>query len=171
MFCSYENKGVTWLKSRDGFIPGLAPDEKPRVARVEYAPTITPAAVPLSKAAKKNAKRRGKKKQQAEAEPPVTQALNNLTITDQSQSSKPNDISKPSQSQPPAQPLGASGEKADLVKRIRNLKKKLKQVDDLKRRIDSGEIKTPEKEQLEKVAKRQTILDEIEDLELDLDDD
>lgn len=55
----------------------------------------------------------------------------------------------------------------DTKKRLRNLRKKLKQIEELKTRIDSGEL-TPSKEQLDKLAKCQIIKEEIEEIELDL---
>ena len=61
-----------------------------------------------------------------------------------------------------------SADQQEMQKKLRNLKKKLKQIDDLKAKIDSGQIEKPEKEQLQKVAKRDSVLQEIEDLELDM---
>ena len=55
-------------------------------------------------------------------------------------------------------------------KRLRNLRKKLKQIEELQGKLDSGAISELTKEQREKVEKKQTILEEIEDLELEMDD-
>lgn len=54
----------------------------------------------------------------------------------------------------------------DATKRMRNLRKKLKQIDDIQRRIDSGE--NLEKDQLEKVSRRQVVAEELEELMLHL---
>ncbi|KAK2493127.1 hypothetical protein MC885_005306 [Smutsia gigantea] len=57
----------------------------------------------------------------------------------------------------------ATSEKA---KKIKNLKKKLWQVEELQHRIQAGEISQPSKEQLEKLARRRALQEELEDLEL-----
>ena len=121
-----------------------------------------PSQVHMSKAAKKNAKRREKKKQeQAGGSTPqtshtqVTKALEQVSI------------SRPADS---AGGKDDSGAKTDLAKKLKNLKKKLKQIEDLENKIKSGELKNPEKDQLEKVSRKQVILDEIEDMELELEE-
>lgn len=116
------------------------------------------ASVALSKSAKKNAKRKEKRKQQRNDNVSnvdvATTAISSLKIS--SERSHATTDSKPTQE--------------ETAKKIKNLKKKLRQIEDLETKINSGELKNPEKEQLEKVKKKQQIIDEIEDLELDLDD-
>ncbi|XP_022257232.1 partner of Y14 and mago-like isoform X2 [Limulus polyphemus] len=56
----------------------------------------------------------------------------------------------------------------DPVKRIKNLKKKLRDIEKLEQKIESGELLKPEKDQLEKISRKGEIEAEIEDLELDL---
>ncbi|OWF49438.1 Partner of Y14 and mago [Mizuhopecten yessoensis] len=115
----------------------------------------------MSKAAKKNAKRKEKKKQQGHAGniESVTRSLADSSLSkDQSESLKQSS----NQSEAPIE------DKAEIEKKIRNLKKKLRQIEDLESKIKSGEIKEPAKEQLEKVAKKSSLLSDIEDLELDL---
>ncbi|XP_035701186.1 partner of Y14 and mago isoform X2 [Folsomia candida] len=58
-----------------------------------------------------------------------------------------------------------SSQGADPSKRLRNLKKRLKEIEDLEKRIASGELTAPEKEQLEKLKRKDEVEDEIEDLE------
>ncbi|XP_062589303.1 partner of Y14 and mago-like [Saccostrea cucullata] len=148
----YENRGVQWMKSRPTLPPGLNPEDVEASKKSDSQP--------MSKSAKKNAKRKEKKKHQqesgaggrGESVETVTAMLAASKIPDASQNEAP------------------PSDKAAIEKKLRNLKKKLKQVDDLKAKIDSGELKNPEKEQLAKVAKRQELVDEIEDLELDLED-
>ncbi|XP_033731700.1 partner of Y14 and mago-like [Pecten maximus] len=156
---AYENRGVQWLKSsKSSLPPGLNPTD------VTPKDTDTPQADPfagMSKAAKKNAKRKEKKKQQGHNEnvESVTRSLADSVLSnDQSQSSKQSS----NQSEMPLQ------DKADIEKKIRNLKKKLRQIEDLENKIKSGEIKEPAKEQLEKLSKKTSVLSDIEDLELDL---
>lgn len=153
IFHSYENRGVQWLKSAPSLPPGLNP------ADVEAAKKTDSQS--LSKSAKKNAKRKEKKKQQHES---GRVAGPGESVESISQTLAATKLSKDSKESDP------SSDKAAIEKKIRNLKKKLKQVDDLKNKIDTGEIKNPEKEQLAKVARRQELVDEIEDMELDLED-
>lgn len=134
------------MKSRPTLPPGLNPAELETVKKSESQP--------MSKSAKKNAKRKEKKKQhqQSASEVSISQTLARTKLSE--------DSVKEAQ----------ANDKAAIEKKIRNLKKKLKQVDDLKTKIDSGEIKNPEKEQLAKIERRQELVDEIENLELDLED-
>lgn len=119
----------------------------------------------LSKSARKNLKRKEKKKQKAEdVDSVVTSEVATVDVVD-SFSQLNFDETK----------LSAGGEQLslskdiddDAKKRLRNLRKKLKQIEELKTRIDSGEL-TPSKEQLDKLAKCQMIKEEIEEIELDL---
>lgn len=148
----YENKGVQWMKSRPTLPPGLNPAELETVKKSESQP--------MSKSAKKNAKRKEKKKQHQQSAPEGT-GSSEVSI---SQTLARTKLSEDSVKEAQA------NDKAAIEKKIRNLKKKLKQVDDLKTKIDSGEIKNPEKEQLAKIERRQELVDEIENLELDLED-
>lgn len=148
----YENKGVQWMKSRPTLPPGLNPAELETVKKSESQP--------MSKSAKKNAKRKEKKKHHQQSAPEGT-GPSEVSI---SQTLARTKLSEDSVKEAQA------NDKAAIEKKIRNLKKKLKQVDDLKTKIDSGEIKNPEKEQLAKIERRQELVDEIENLELDLED-
>nr|XP_039263170.1 partner of Y14 and mago-like [Styela clava] len=53
----------------------------------------------------------------------------------------------------------------DSAKKIKNLKKKLRQIQELKEKIDSGVIENPDKMQLEKIAKQDGLEAELWDLE------
>lgn len=140
------------MKSRPTLPPGLNPAELETVKKSESQP--------MSKSAKKNAKRKEKKKQHQQSAPEGT-GPSEVSI---SQTLAKTKLSEDSVKEAQA------NDKAAIEKKIRNLKKKLKQVDDLKTKIDSGEIKNPEKEQLAKIERRQELVDEIENLELDLED-
>ncbi|XP_041366215.1 partner of Y14 and mago-like [Gigantopelta aegis] len=146
----YESKGMQWVNSRPTHPIGLAPEDVEKIKTPESA---------MSKAAKKNAKRKQKKKQKdTECINHVSESLANSHMDDtQSDSSK---VSVPKD----------ETSNTNIAKKIRNLKKKLKQVEDLEKRIQSGELKEPEKEQLEKISKKASLEDEIDDLELQLED-
>jgi len=53
----------------------------------------------------------------------------------------------------------------DPAKKLRNLKKKLRDIEALEAKLDSGEIATPEQEQLDKVARKPDVMREISSLE------
>ena len=145
------------MKSKSSLPPGLNPNE---VAEKKQDDTAG-----LSKSAKKNLKRKEKKKhqEQGQSTDQITNSLAKASIT-------------PSQSEQKAKQTPPSNggtesfdiDKAGIEKKIRNLKKKLKQIEDLEAKIKSGELKEPQKEQLEKISKKSSILAEIEHLELDL---
>ena len=149
----YENKGVQWMKSKPSLPPGLDPVSVPTKQKEEN--------VVLSKAAKKNLKRKEKKKQQPQEQSITTDQLTNSLAKTNLKSDQSN-LTSANGDQP------SESDRAGIEKKIRNLKKKLKQIEDLEAKINSGELKEPQKEQLEKVAKKSTLLAEIEDLELEL---
>lgn len=110
------------MKSRPTLPPGLNPAELETVKKSESQP--------MSKSAKKNAKRKEKKKQHQQSAPEGT-GPSEVSISQTLASTK---LSEDSVKEAQA------NDKAAIEKKIRNLKKKLKQVDDLKTKIDSGEI-------------------------------
>lgn len=140
------------MKSRPTLPLGLNPAELETVKKSDSQP--------MSKSAKKNAKRKEKKKQHQQSTPEGTGSSEVSISQTLARTKLSEDSIKEAQ----------ANDKAAIEKKIRNLKKKLKQVDDLKTKIDSGEVKNPEKEQLAKIERRQELVDEIEYLELDLED-
>ena len=56
----------------------------------------------------------------------------------------------------------------DPAKRLRNLRKKLRDIECLEEKLESGEIAKPEQEQLDKVARKGQVENEIEELERQL---
>lgn len=53
----------------------------------------------------------------------------------------------------------------DPTKRLKTLKKKIREIETLELKIKSGEIKNPEKEMKDKILKKSSILKEIKQLE------
>ncbi|CAG5133450.1 unnamed protein product [Candidula unifasciata] len=155
---AYETKGTQWVKSKPDYPIGLNPED---VQKMKQAKSTSPVetTASLSKAAKKNAKRKEKKKQHNTNEGSnididiATQAVSSVKISETADTA-----------------TESKSTQEEIMKKIKGLKKKLRQIEDLEAKINSGELKNPEKEQLEKVKKKQNIVDEIEDLELDLSD-
>ncbi|XP_014674065.1 PREDICTED: partner of Y14 and mago-like [Priapulus caudatus] len=159
----YETKGRQWVKSRPTGPVGLAPVVK------EASP-----AAPMSKNAKKHARRKEKKKITEES---VTEQLEVFTIEEPDFGEDPQSKShnKAVKSQPvssnlrPVPPNSDKGDSAGIEKKIKNLKKKIRQIDDLKAKIESGDLSVPDPDQINKVEKRSEFVDELEDLEVLLD--
>lgn len=59
---------------------------------------------------------------------------------------------------------------SDPAKKLKNLKKKLREIDCLKEKIENGTLANPDKDQLEKVSRREQVAMEIEDLEMNIED-
>lgn len=64
-----------------------------------------------------------------------------------------------------ASPSTPTNSATDPVKRLKNLRKKLREIETLEEKIKSGLLKTPDKDQKEKMSKKNDIIKEIELLE------
>ncbi|XP_022238740.1 partner of Y14 and mago-like isoform X2 [Limulus polyphemus] len=160
--CSYESKGKQWAKSKPAFPPGLHPEEVAKTQQAQSGanqiPGLTGTPTPN---VSKSSKKKKKKKQQQEVktiDQNLTEDVTKLHICetglDRNNESSENKTCQETFSDP--------------AKRIKNLKKKLREIVKLEQKIESGEITNPEKDQLEKIARKGEIEAEIEDLELDL---
>ncbi|XP_071991130.1 partner of Y14 and mago isoform X1 [Engystomops pustulosus] len=150
----YENKYVKFFKSKPSLPPGLSHAEPP--ANKTQQSTKPETETTLSKSVKRNMKRKEKRKQEKgerEAVEETRQDMEKISISE-------NVVQKDK--------VNSENADAEKAKKLKNLRKKLRQVEDLQQKIDSGEIKQPSKEQLEKLARRKALEEEIEDLELDL---
>ncbi|XP_029013194.1 partner of Y14 and mago [Betta splendens] len=168
----YENKYVKFFKSKPDLPPGLSPSDaappKQQQQQQQKIPGADGEMAGLSKSAKRNIKRKEKRKQQqhqshngdADVES-VSDAVENVSISKGSESS--DKAAAPVAASPPDDPSAAAAEKA---KKIKNLKKKLRQVEELQQKVDSGEIKQPTKDQLEKLGRAKALQDELQQLEL-----
>lgn len=128
---------------------------------------------PMSRAQKKNARKKQKKKEKAsellfEVEE-ITSAVEQASLLDSSKEATPH--GKPSTSLPTTAAKPATineptvtSSPGDNLKRIRNLRKKLKQIEELESRIASGDITKPDQDQLNKIAKKEEFQAELEEL-------
>uniref|UniRef100_A0A3B3CS15 PYM homolog 1, exon junction complex associated factor n=1 Tax=Oryzias melastigma TaxID=30732 RepID=A0A3B3CS15_ORYME len=157
----YENKYVKFFKSKPDLPPGLSSSE---AAQPKHE------AAGLSKSAKRNMKRKEKRKQQQQHQDQdddveveaVSNAVENVSISDRDKPSSKAEEAAPAPSL--HDPPEAAAERA---KKIKNLKKKLRQVEELQQKVDSGEIKQPTKDQLEKLGRAEALREELEQLESD----
>uniref|UniRef100_A0A6I8P967 PYM homolog 1, exon junction complex associated factor n=1 Tax=Ornithorhynchus anatinus TaxID=9258 RepID=A0A6I8P967_ORNAN len=147
----YENKYVKFFKSKPELPPGLSP-----AARTPAGTRPEPAEPGLSRTARRNLKRKEKRRQQQQQ--PDQGAGEALSRT----------LEKVTLGEPggPAAPLdpGAS----EKARKLKSLRKKLRQADELQQRIEAGAIQQPSREQLDKVARRRALQEELEELELEL---
>ncbi|XP_072179409.1 partner of Y14 and mago-like [Diadema setosum] len=144
----YESKGKQWVNSKPRLPPGVHEDPAP----VQQSQQVQPQA-PLSKSAKKNEKRKQKRKEKAHAQ-------EETGIVDGKVDALASNIGDVSLSDN-AQLTGTS----DPQKRMKNVKKKLRQIEDLQVKISSGEITSPSKEQLDKIARKGELEEELRTLE------
>ncbi|XP_038579552.1 partner of Y14 and mago [Micropterus salmoides] len=168
----YENKYVKFFKSKPDLPPGMNPSESAPPKQQQKIPGCGDSETAgLSKSAKRNMKRKEKRKQQQHQGQDgdedadvdlVSDAIENVSISEGVESS--NKMPAPVSVSSPDDSSAAAAEKA---KKIKNLKKKLRQVEDLQQKVDSGEIKEPTKDQLEKLGRVLALRDELQQLERD----
>lgn len=160
----YENKYVKFFKSKPELPPGLSLE-----AIAPVNPSRSEGGEPgLSKTAKRNMKRKEKRRQQqekGEAEA-LSRTLEKLSLGETAQLPSAPQGSRAAPTAASDQPDPAAI--TEKAKKIKNLKKKLRQVEELQQRIQAGEVSQPSKEQLEKLARRRVLEEELEDLELGL---
>lgn len=159
----YESKGKQWAKNKPDLPPGLHPDDvaKAQAARNAAANKI-PGLVqsePTSKSGKKKKKKKQNQTENGKTEQDITDRLNAIHFT----SSNVVNIGDKIIQKKGVQPIAT-----DPAKRIKNLRKKLREIETLKQKIESGELTNPEKDQLDKIARKSEIELEIQDLELEL---
>ncbi|KAF6721286.1 Partner of Y14 and mago A [Oryzias melastigma] len=171
----YENKYVKFFKSKPDLPPGLSSSEaaQPKQQQQQQKKTSGSGeseAAGLSKSAKRNMKRKEKRKQQQQHQDQdddveveaVSNAVENVSISERDKPSNKAEEAAPAPSL--HDPPEAAAERA---KKIKNLKKKLRQVEELQQKVDSGEIKQPTKDQLEKLGRAEALREELEQLESD----
>ena len=156
----FETKGNLFLKTMPTHTIGLTPEDCAKMEKAAAEAELRHSQVHTSKAAKKNAKRKGKKHQKQSDG--VQNGVSEIsTVFQQVTVSKITKITPATDN---------SEYNTDLYRKIKNMKKKLQQIEELERKIKSGELKNPEKEQVEKISRKQNILQEIEDMELEIEE-
>lgn len=148
----------------------MNPSEAAQPKQQQKIPGCVDESAGLSKAAKRNMKRKEKRKQQqhqgqdgdADVDS-VSDAVENVSISEGGESSNKTSAAAVSVSTPDESSAAA----AEKAKKIKNLKKKLRQIEELQQKVDSGEIKEPTKDQLEKLGRALALQDELQQLERD----
>ncbi|XP_022090724.1 partner of Y14 and mago-like [Acanthaster planci] len=154
----FESRGRKWLNSRPTMPPGMHHDpDPPPEAKPE------PETRSMSKSAKKKEKRKQKKQERAADdsgrsvhEPPddISQKLADVSLSPALTAGDTDAATQRTGRAPSAPP----------DKRAKTLRKKLRQMEELQAKIDSGELASPSKDQLEKLARRAEVEEELEKL-------
>ncbi|KAM7405147.1 hypothetical protein PAMP_012431 [Pampus punctatissimus] len=164
----YENKYVKFFKSKPDLPPGLnQSDATPPKQQQKIPGCVDSEIAGLSKSAKRNMKRKEKRKQQQHQDPDgdadvesVSNAVENVSFSDHGESSD-----KKAAAVCVSSPNDSSA--AEKAKKIKNLKKKLRQIEELQQKVNSGEITEPTKDQFEKLGRAKALEEELQQLECD----
>jgi len=162
----YESKGKAIAKAREGsYIPGMAPSPTPGYSNITNfkidtfvlpPPVVVipglntdPSPAHINTSAKSKKKKKGGTQPQAPSNgvPELSTRMSQTSISE-----KPRNSS--------GQPIAT-----DPAKKLRNLRKKLRDIEALEAKLDSGEIENPEPEQVDKVARKTDVIREISALE------
>ena len=155
----------TWRKARrvkEGYVP---PDEVAKYESkgkqwVDSIPKLPPGVhVEETKLSKNQKKRKNKKKDAGD-----DQKCEVADVTEKMRSVQVSNIV----SSTAAGTVYTSNPDDLKEKRVKNLRKKLRQIEELQAKIDSGELVNPEATQLEKLSRREEIEKELEELDAEL---
>ncbi|XP_076845794.1 partner of Y14 and mago [Brachyhypopomus gauderio] len=161
----YENKYVKFFKSKPDLPPGMNPEDAAAARQQQQvagrAGERESEATALSKTAKRNLKRKEKRKQgQAGGEVEVLAKELEKVAVDWSEQRQPSSAAAPSE---PSTTFAS----AEKTKKMKNLRKKLRQVEELQQKLDSGDLQNPSKDQLDKLGRAQALREELRQLEED----
>lgn len=125
-----------------------------KTAGIIHLPSISnhvPAAAPISEAkasnppcttnpsasSKKSNKNKSNKTKAADSTKPVCEAISNLSLATED----------------------------DLAKKLKKLRKKIREIETIEEKLNAGQLKNPEQDQLDKVSRKAQILKELQELE------
>ncbi|NWS79075.1 PYM1 protein, partial [Crotophaga sulcirostris] len=164
----YENKYVKFFRSKPELPPGLSPAAAAAAAPPGKQPGKAEGGESgLSKAAKRNLKRKEKRKQ---AQEKTERDLDGLIPALEKATLSPGDRDAPVQPDDDGGTgtTGTEGQTAEKNRKMKNLRKKLRQVEELRQRLEAGELAQPTPEQLEKLGRRKALEEELRELEREL---
>ncbi|XP_068034551.1 partner of Y14 and mago [Anomalospiza imberbis] len=170
----YENKYVKFFRSKPELPPGLNPEPTPSPPSrgTPGRPEGSDPSPALSKSARRNLKRKEKRKQQQEKDREnggdgLSQALEKIGLENSGKNSGSNGGSSSGDNS--GQNSGQRGGSEERGRRMKSLRKKLRQVEELRRRLEDGAVPQPSPEQLQKLARRRALEEELRALEMELD--
>lgn len=162
----YESLGKQFLKNKPTHPPGVSAEyiTAQKAKKEAQGVKATIPGMPIQTDSKKK-----KKKSKNKGSDTITEDLAKTTI---SEPEMPSRTKNAVNSTPKSQPVVSSRQDAtgeshlsESMKRLKNLRKKLREIETLEQKIRDGVIKNPEKEMLEKVSRKSEIEEEIKLLE------
>ncbi|GLH11130.1 Uncharacterized protein GBIM_15972 [Gryllus bimaculatus] len=175
----YESKGKQFAKNKPTYPVGLSPEiiAASKARREKEAKSKSPIpgliinAATETKTTKKKKKKKGASNASVEA---VTETLAKTQVSTEEikPSSKAAKVTTPVNSglETNKKTSGGNGQSSsslscsDPAKRVKNLRKKLREIEVIEQKIKTGELKNPDKDQLEKVARKTDIQSEMDRL-------
>ena len=118
--------------------------------------------------AQNDATKKKKKKNKNKGTNAITDELSKTTISEPAITNKSKNSVNAAKPQPPTssrQDTSGSQHLTDSMKRLKNLRKKLREIEILEQKIKDGVIKNPEQEMRDKVSRKKEIQEEIRLLE------
>lgn len=146
----YKSKGRQWTEDQQTRIPGLPQQQ-------EATPPVGVSTSAKTKAQKRNERRKQKRNEKREEQESDDESVSQLGQDLEQLSVSKNEERQTSEEGTPGKPSPA--------KRARNLKKILKQIEELQAKIDSGEIGSPSAEQCDKLARKGDVVAELRAIE------
>lgn len=154
---------MKFFKSKPDLPPGMSQSDAAPAKQQQKIPGCGESeAANLSKSAKRNMKRKEKRKQQQHQQDEdvdsLSSAVDNVTISEDGGAKDTTAVAVPDS-------CPNESTAAEKAKKIKNLKKKLRQIEELQQKVDSGEIKEPTKDQVEKLGRVESLQAELQQLE------
>ncbi|PSN30407.1 Partner of Y14 and mago [Blattella germanica] len=172
----YESKGKQFLKNQPQYPVGFSEEtikaaklQREKAERAALKASSIPGLVVVSPTEGKSSKKKKKKKSGTGVEE-INKSLSETKISSgsKSQNSQPKTPQTKVANQSPKTPQTSTPNATatpDPAKRIKNLRKRLREIESIEQKMGSGKHKL-EPEQLEKVTRKEEILSEIEQLTL-----
>ncbi|XP_051525414.1 partner of Y14 and mago B-like isoform X1 [Myxocyprinus asiaticus] len=164
----YENKYVKFFKSKPDLPPGMNPDDAALARQQQQVSGGTDKqsdSAGLSKTAKRNMKRKEKRKQQNQLQQEASVEVESLSQDMDGMKIAAEEARVNSDPKPDPDDTDLAAAAVEKAKKIKNLRKKLRQVEDLQQKVDCGELKSPSKEQLDKLGRGEALRAELQQLE------
>lgn len=143
---------MKFFKSKPDLPPGMNPE-----------PALEKHSDGLSRTAKRNMKRKEKRKQQIQTRPEeeeeeeeraVSEEMHAMKITEEDDEEEEERVNP--------EPEPEASDPTERAKKIKSLRKKLRQVEELQLKIQSGELRSPTREQLDKLGRSQALRAELQ---------
>jgi len=175
--CRYESKGKQMVKKPlypVGASPEFIAEHKAKLEALAAKNKV----IPGTQSKPQEGSKKKKKKNKSKAAEPVTEGLSKITISEPefhkevptAHSDKPLSTAKHTTTNNIIKQNSNTAQKttADPQKRLKNLRKKIREIEILEEKIKTGALKNPDKEILDKVARKIEISKEIKRLEVAL---